>query len=85
MKNKIKYFQVVKENTIVCVLDFLDIKNPKYKDKAINLLIEFAKHYNIPLKRKDGIPKIKIHLRQFILNDEGYMITISNLYNSLKN
>lgn len=85
MKNKTKYFQVVKDNIVVAVIDFLDIRNPKYKDLAISLLAEFAKHYNIPLKRKDGLPKIKIHLREFILNDKGYMTTIINLFNSLKN
>lgn len=85
MKNKVKYFEVIKANIIVCVLDYLDVKNTKYKDKAIELLAEFATFYNYPLKRKDGLPKIKIHLRDFILNDKGYMITISNLYNSLKN
>ena len=85
MKDKSKYYHDVKNKIIVHILNFLDIKNPKYKDKAIELLTEYAKFRNVPLKRKDGLPKIKIHLGQFIINNEGYNTTINNIFNSLKN
>lgn len=85
MKDKTKYYQDLKDIIIVCVLDYLDVKNFKYKEAAIKQLTEFAKFYNVPLRHKAGLPKIKIHLREFILNDTGNMYSIPNLYNSLKN
>ena len=72
-----------KSLVIIHCLDFLEIKVKEDKIEAIKHLKEFAKFYNIPLKRKLIKPDLKKSLRKFILNHEGYIETIPNLYNSL--
>lgn len=85
MANKIKNSEKIKARTIINVLDFMEHGKSEDRKKALENLSEFAKFYNIPLRRKAFIPDLKIHLREFILNEKGYMFAIPNLYNSLQN
>lgn len=73
----------IKAEIIVHVLDFIDEGKAQEKLQAIEKLKEYAKFYSISLYRKDCTPNIKLHLRQFVLNKEGYIITVKNLFNSL--
>jgi hypothetical protein len=75
----------IKSQIIIHVLDFIEHGEKEYRKQATEKIHEFAKFYTVPLKRKAMNPEIKEHLRKFILNIEGYMTTIPNLYNSLNN
>lgn len=75
----------IKSRIIVHVLDFLDTKEPEHKKKALEELSEYAKFYRVPLRRQVVSLDLKKTLRKFILNREGYITTLPNLYNSLNN
>lgn len=82
-KEKASLVISTKEQIIVHLLDYIENNDEEEKKQAIEKLIAFAKFYKISLKRKKIFPNVKIHLREFILNKTGYLITILNLYNSL--
>ena len=70
---------------IVILMEYLE-DNERAKVKlAIEELSKYAKFYKIPLRKKAVAPNVKKHLKEFILNNEGYITTIANLYNSLCN
>ena len=73
----------LKSEIIVNLLDFLEYNDNEKKKEAIEKLHEFAKFYKIPLRRKAIASDNKKYLKKFILNLEGYIETIPNLYNSL--
>lgn len=72
----------MKDKIIFNVFMFLDTKDLIYKQAAIDLLTEFAKTYHIPIKKVAKIP-LKTAFTEFILNENGYIITINKLIFSL--
>ena len=88
MKNKklsASQAKSAKAEVIVHVLDYIDNKDEKAKKSAIEKLTAYAKFYNLSPRKNLNTPKVKQHLREFILNKKGYMNTIPNLFNSLHN
>lgn len=85
MNNSIGYYHNLKCRIIINVLDYIEHNKQEDRKEALEKLSEFSKFYNVPLRRKALIPELKLHLRQFILNHDGYNNTIVNLYNSLQN
>ena len=75
----------LKSEIIVHVLDYIDDNNFQEKGKAIGELNKFAKFYTVSIKKEFLTPNNKKYLKKFILNKEGYIVTISNLFNSLNN
>ena len=71
-----------KDEIIVSVFDYIETKAPVHSDKAVSLLSDLAKFYGIPLKKVAKID-LKRALRSFILNEQGYITTINQLYYSL--
>lgn len=82
---KLSKINNVKAEIIIHCLDYLDNKDLFESKQAINKLIEFASFYRVSLRRKDKTSNVKLHLRHFILNKQGYNETITPLYNSLTN
>ena len=72
----------LKDNIIINVFDYLDIKNDDCKIIAIKDLKLFAKHYHVVLSKKTNI-ELKKAFREFIINKNGYNTTINNLYHCL--
>jgi Mor family transcriptional regulator len=83
MKDSLKHH--LKSVIIVAILDLIDSDNSDKKKEVIEKLSEYAKEFKIPLRRKATVSNVKKHLREFILNREGYIVTIPNLFNSLTN
>lgn len=77
--------QATKAQIIVHCLDFIENNDTKEKEEAIKKLIDYAKFYRISLRKRQTISNVKLHLRKFILNKEGYFNTLNPLYNSLLN
>jgi hypothetical protein len=73
---------LIKSYLIIECLDFIDTKDSIHKEKAIGLLKELASYYNISLSKKNRA-SLKIALRKFIINNEGYITTLCGLYSSL--
>lgn len=71
-----------KDEIIVSIFDFMETKATIHRDKAVSLLSDFAKFYGIPLKKVAKID-LKRAFRSFVLNEQGYITTINQLYYSL--
>lgn len=76
--------QRIKNAIIVNVIDFLDSGDCKYQAQAIENLNNFAKEFRVPLTFQGTKEELIKTLKEFILNIDGYNITIPNLYRSLK-
>lgn len=74
-----------KEIIIYNTLEFLDKKENRYKEAAINKLIEYAAYYNTPLRKSNGATDLQKDLKDFVLNHSGVIESVPRLYNSLKN
>lgn len=85
MTKKLINPEPIKARIIIHVLDLIERGKPEDKKKALEELSEFASFYKIPLRHKALVADLKQHLREFILNEKGYISTISNLFNSLSN
>ena len=66
------------------VLEFLETKEEKYKIQAKEYLLELSKFYNFKPKNCHIARRPYDCLKDFLKNNSGYVITITNLYNSLK-
>ena len=71
---------IAKNKIIVEVLNHLD--NPKETEKLKEDRRQFSKKYHITIKRVSK-KNTKQMLINFILNKEGYNITINDLFNSI--
>lgn len=86
MKSKLSPSTQLKEQIIVNVLDYIDNNNDHTKHLAIDKLRELAKLYGgLDLRVRSFDPDNKLYLREFILNNKGYIKTIPDLFNSLHN
>ena len=81
MSNRIQ----LKDEIIVHVLNFIEEREQIEKVKAARKLIELAKRYRLKPSQKPIASDNMKYLKEFIINAKGYVITISNLYNSLLN
>ena len=73
----------LKSIIIIECLDLLETNNVIHKNKAVNLLQKMANHYTVVLNN-DKKTDLKLSLRKFILNEDGYNITLKRLYFALK-
>lgn len=64
-------------------MEVIDTKDDYQKQQAIEKLTDYAKFYQVSLRRKPGRFDLKTVLKKWILNREGYNETIPNLYNAL--
>ncbi len=71
----------MKDEIIYNIFEFLETKDQSFKNKALELLNEMAKHYHVPIKKQPK-KELKTCFKAFILNGKGYAETINNLYNS---
>ncbi len=72
----------IKSEIIIECLDYIETKDKAHKEKALELLKEFAKYYNVFLNKQNKFD-LKTSLRKFILNTEGYNNTLRQLYFAL--
>ena len=72
----------LKGQIIIDCLDLLENGNEEHRINAIESIKEFAKLYSVVLN-KDKKVGLKAALRQFIINKEGYNVTVRRLYFSL--
>lgn len=82
---KLSRVQQVKAEIIVHCLDYIDNNSEEDRKQAIQKLTDYAKFYRISVRKKVGRTNIRVNLRKFILNKQGYIETISPLYNGLMN
>ena len=72
----------VKLNIITNVYLFIDTNDSKYSEDALKALKELASIYHVTTRKTMKLP-LKPTFKQFILNKEGYQVTINKLYNAL--
>lgn len=85
MKDSLARFQ--KDMTTIHVLDILDPRKAdqqkRNQELAIERLSTIAKYYKVPMKKSNLAPPLNSALRKFIINKEGFIQTIPQLYNSI--
>lgn len=75
-----------KTDIILHVLAVMEDKDSAIVNAAIESLRKFSRYYRIHMRLNPGKPLgLSSGLRQFIINGEGYVITINNLYKALLN
>jgi len=74
-----------KDKIIALTLQYLQDKDNKLKNDILEKLEKMAKQYHIKIRVKNFRYDIRQQLILFISNEGGYMETIENLYNSIKN
>ena len=72
----------MKDEIIYNIFEYLETKESSFKNKALELLTNFAKYYHVPIKKQPE-KDLKSCFKAFILNGKGYNVTINNLYNAL--
>jgi len=70
---------------IVKILDFLDTGDMDIRTEIAFLLQEQAKVFHINIRRSKAPNDVQKSLRKYILNKEGYLITIPEIFNALNN
>lgn len=73
----------MKDKIIYHVFEFLETGDLTHSEIAKEHLKNLAKKYHVRLKYKKTLYNTKEAFKEFILNGEGYNITIPKLYNSL--
>ena len=72
----------VKGKIIIECMDFIESGNPIHKIKANKLLKVMINYYTVVVNNQ-GRKDLKISLREFILNENGYNLSLRNLHASL--
>lgn len=75
--------QMIKDIVIYNVLELIETEDPKYQIEAINKLKELSKFHSIPVNSLSQVGDRMQRLKEFVLNADGYIKTIPNLYRSL--
>lgn len=72
----------IKDRIILAVFEYIETNNDSFKLEAQDQLKVLAKRYRINIK---NVPKIelKASFKQFVSNNNGYIVTINELYHSL--
>lgn len=78
-----KTSQMIKDIVIYNVLELIETEDPKYQIEAINKLKELSKFHSIPMNGLSQVGDRMQRLKEFVLNADGYIKTIPNLYRSL--
>jgi len=72
----------IKNRIIADIILYRVTKDKEYKGTAKNNLLRLAKIYRVTMRARNYPDKNKA-LIDFILNENGYVQTINNLYSSL--
>ena len=75
----------IKDKIIVSTLRFIEYKYASDKEAAVDHLRVLSKIYAANLKAKPSKLAPLRALREFVINESGYMVTIPSLFNSLSN
>ena len=70
---------------IVKILDFLDTGDMDIRVEIAFMLQKQAKKFHISIRRSKAPKDLKKSLRKYILNNEGYLETIPDIFNALNN
>lgn len=74
---------MIKDIVIYNVLELIETEDPRYQIEAINKLKELSKFHSIPMNGLSQVGDRMQRLKEFVLNADGYIKTIPNLYRSL--
>lgn len=73
-----------KDEAIYATYMYMETKEIQYKEDAYTALKGLAKKYNLKIKKQASYKTdLKTAFKQFIQNNKGVTLTITQLYNSL--
>lgn len=70
---------------IVKIIDFLDTGDMDIRTEVAFMLQKQAKKFHINIRRSKAPRDLNKSLRKYILNKEGYLETIPEIFNALNN
>lgn len=74
---------ILKDKIIYALLKYLKTGEAEYRVDVLEKLKDLAAHYKIKIKITAHKPDKIEAMYKFILNNEGYIISINNLYNAV--